>query len=1393
MQSRIFVLLAMPLALLTTAALAVPADYTDAAGNGNWSNPSSWIQNSGYPGLNDPADTALIDNGTTTVDVDVPLMGSITVNSPGKLYALRTLNNANTVTVNGGATAEFRGEYWSIVRYYWNVILNDGATWYGNLHQDSQMRGAITAAENATVTIRHNGATYYTAKLHGSITAPRSATINLVGNAYNNFMQFHGDNTNLLADVNIECPLEIYQAAGLGTNATGGTIRVLPHGQISSYRWDGASSINITRDFTFLGGNAGGRTHNNRSITYSGQFTLQADMGFIVATKDWETGRVEVSGRITEDAAPRKFNFSTSGSLAASGKLYLSNAANDFSGGLGVATGNLYISQPGAQGLGPIDMSSNGKLYFDANPNASWTIDNDMGGVGSIQVEDGTTAYTLIAAGGTVQPGTGPASAGILQVKSNLAFARDGGTPATLAIDVVGTGSPLVVTSDQLAVTGSASGLADARVVVSMTGIVNESDVEGRSFTILTCANDLTGLSFAEVVSPAGWSAAVTCDNGRVLLQLGKERPSMQLVPSLLEFRGKPGELPAAQDVQVRNIAFGSLAWTASVRAPAPAWLNLTNASGTDNDSFTVSVNRQMVPVGTHTAFIDVTDPNAANDPQSLLVVLHALPETVASTHSFTNSATLGTHPGTVTATTTSVVANLSALPAGTQVYRAILNVGASGNYADSSRSTYPLQIESLDAPGVWLATVGPRHRTLDCTAAAQRALLAGDSTLRIRIVSPLSGFMGSSVRVDVWCDQPIPGAIEQVTGLQAVHRTGDTMLTYREVEQPFTSSTISGAQYDAGNSSINATNQIRYRIYRHDQPIDAQTIRDAELVDEIGALSGWNTEYSQAGWSGRILPMLPVADMTLAEVGTGIYVHRARADGTSYYAVSRTVDGAEDLSRWIPGYNTVDAGVGEAVGPGMVLQWKQVGPVTFDYVNDVMKHYFVKWECQPDTYRLPSVPHNYLVAVPPVTVDVRPVTVALHCWGGSMEDGYGLWRENASGSLLVATHEIPYDWWTAFHENTGTIRPWIDVDGNGGGRVRNYSQQRIWSFVENFVNGHWAVDMNRVVVQGESMGGSGASMWGIRAAEKFACIFSKVGVHIPAESPGFVSSFINSYGQVAWGCLYGETGMSAFDYWDSDRWLREHVADDTPFITFSNGKNDSSIGWNQAWKYARALQETRRPHVWAWGMEGHGQGFTVPGPGGDPQLVRNKTLPAFTYCSLDNDPGNGDPTDGDSTGGLNRYLWWQQSDSTDTADTWEMTCLLIGSAPQPTCTVDVTPRNCQAFRPQPGTVCNWSNTDLVGGTVIASGTATVDADGLVTLGQVTVGKGGNRIAITAPGSLPGDVNGDGHVNAIDLLAMARSWASFAGDDEYDPRCDFNNDGAINALDLLTMAKNWNQ
>jgi hypothetical protein len=124
-------------------------------------------------------------------------------------------------------------------------------------------------------------------------------------------------------------------------------------------------------------------------------------------------------------------------------------------------------------------------------------------------------------------------------------------------------------------------------------------------------------------------------------------------------------------------------------------------------------------------------------------------------------------------------------------------------------------------------------------------------------------------------------------------------------------------------------------------------------------------------------------------------------------------------------------------------------------------------------------------------------------------------------------------------------------------------------------------------------------------------------------------------------------------------------------------------------------------------------------------------TLPAFSHCSLDDNPGNGDPADGDPCGQINGYLLWEDAGQVDGKDRWEATVYLVSTAPSERCTVDITPRHCREFKPRPGEKLKWTNTSEGAGKLIQSGEVAADQWGLVSLPKVIVEKGKNRIAIS--------------------------------------------------------------
>jgi len=574
----------------------------------------------------------------------------------------------------------------------------------------------------------------------------------------------------------------------------------------------------------------------------------------------------------------------------------------------------------------------------------------------------------------------------------------------------------------------------------------------------------------------------------------------------------------------------------------------------------------------------------------------------------------------------------------------------------------------------------------------------------------------------------PAAAAEKQAGPLKVRHQAGQTFLTWQEVDPLIREESISMADLRKIGHETEKAKKVRYRIYRSQRRI--ASLEDLEPIAEVPPLSCWNVDY----YGGEARPDQKAFRYVIQEgqeavpPGTGIHVHNPRQAGEAYYAVTVVIDGKENRSA---GESNATAGpVRESVGQGVPVLQRVEKPKSFQYVDNPTLHYYVRWESPPNC-AVQGKPFDYVVGVPPKLVRPAPVGIHFHCWGGSLNGGYGWWYNAEKGDILVASNQIPYDWWTGYHERfwkgPRTKEAWQE------GVVRPYSQRRMLSFLD-WVATKWDVDLKRMHVAGSSMGGSGSPMLAIRYPERIAWAVSWVGVHIPAQSPQFKGSYANVYGEPEWEVKF-EDGTPVWDYYDDARYLRKHPEREIGFITFSNGKNDGGIGWPQAVEFLRALQETKRPHLFVWGQSGHGQRATMPVTLEERVLpidIRtDQSLPAFTRCSLDARPGSGDPKDGDTVGQVNLYLFWETEDIVDQSDRWEMTVGLIAKAPQDQCTVDVTPRRCQRFKPKSGQEVKWTNTAADGSEALQSGAAKADRWGLVTLDKVRVTKGNNRIRIT--------------------------------------------------------------
>jgi Dockerin type I domain len=67
---------------------------------------------------------------------------------------------------------------------------------------------------------------------------------------------------------------------------------------------------------------------------------------------------------------------------------------------------------------------------------------------------------------------------------------------------------------------------------------------------------------------------------------------------------------------------------------------------------------------------------------------------------------------------------------------------------------------------------------------------------------------------------------------------------------------------------------------------------------------------------------------------------------------------------------------------------------------------------------------------------------------------------------------------------------------------------------------------------------------------------------------------------------------------------------------------------------------------------------------------------------------------------------------------------------------------------------------------------------------DVTYGSKTQKIAVTVPDFIPGDINQDGFVNCADIAIIKASLGTQFGQAGFDPRADVNGDGVVNMTDL---------
>ena len=718
------------------------------------------------------------------------------------------------------------------------------------------------------------------------------------------------------------------------------------------------------------------------------------------------------------------------------------------------------------------------------------------------------------------------------------------------------------------------------------------------------------------------------------------------------------------------------------------------------------------------------------------------------------------------------LVFDLSAIPKGAKVHHASLICRADRQPVEPA---IILQVakadgETVETAGKPLAIEPPWYRSFDATEAVKGWAAEPASNLGL-LVSRFEGFQAPASVLEVCYDGPRPDMVlpEQVPGIRAVHHHGQTFIAFTEhasyrpkpeeviwvekfSERPppegdklaegpgdgaynmpnhpgITLTTLrrlqgyavrsepSGKQGFYDLKRIREVEPIVYRVYRHTERITPANIHQAEVLADVEPLAGYDGDVYAISFKGEYIDQFEVGTSVIPTFcmdkgkhltpGEDLYVHSVAKGGKGYYAVTIAHAGTENL-RDVTDANSLAAPVDETPGPPEpVLQWVQLDR----YKDDPTEYWYRYWAAPPHN-NLPSQSMRIALAVPNKLPD-KPIPLSIGSISGAFNVRGELNMPKADRVTLQVEGQLAWLPELFFNSGKDTLRGMTDC------KVDYYSE-RYFDRMIKWAMGNYQIDRSKI--EGELL------YFGLRHPE----IFSRMsfGAYTTAYDYRWAPGGPSMPRVLGPKGIKTVDGDDAWEMYSVEGFLKKKPGADIPFLicisaTGKDSGHTSEFGWQDDPRGWWALNHYRQTYAAAWssGLPGElSQAFGT--------MRWDTMVPAFSNCSLNNNPGNGDPADGDYYGQINGWLLWSDTDQTDEKDKWEQVVWVLQSCPDNACTVDVTPRHTKNFKPAKGQQFKWTNTAVAGGKVVQEEKVTADEHGLVTIPKVKVDKGKNRLTL---------------------------------------------------------------
>ncbi|MBA2422897.1 MAG: hypothetical protein H0V61_06690, partial [Chitinophagales bacterium] len=557
------------------------------------------------------------------------------------------------------------------------------------------------------------------------------------------------------------------------------------------------------------------------------------------------------------------------------------------------------------------------------------------------------------------------------------------------------------------------------------------------------------------------------------------------------------------------------------------------------------------------------------------------------------------------------------------------------------------------------------------------------------------------------------------ISELQASYSNGQTFLTWKNP----------------------AATNLQYNIYRSSSPLTSA----ADL--NTGTSLGFVRDNSAKNIRKSTLQAQSIY-FTINSINTplasdrGLYVTTCNNNDSYYYAVTvvNLSNGQEDKSV-VNASNSLTNPISEIVAnPKPVLQYQSVES------DGTLRYEYAQWGNNQNTPHYPafnnagSYAYNFTLFKSGNSTN-GPIYIIYQD-----DDPFStsLTKNCTNCNVLKIDDRLPNGEetiWTGWNENYNMYSTNNPVAMSGV--VRMYTQSRIKETME-WVKKNISADSNKVYLNGFSHNGYGALLTAQMYPNMVTAVYVKV-------APVSYKAYGNSSRQQQW-CDnslnlpsdYPDplTGLALpiWDLLDIRHMYMVNSKRGIPYIGGVHGKQDVTIGWVQSKHWYDTVNVSRQGGAWFWDQRVHdntGAKFLEEETRIDyERFTLARSFPAFSNCSVNQNPGSGSPNSGDPWGAINGYLDWNDASIVDNNFNYSITCfvkdLYAGGIPAPnqydSCTTDITFRRLQQFNPTIGQTVYWTvknSNDII----VQQGSTAYT--GPLTLSGIKIYRSGSTITLT--------------------------------------------------------------